>query len=404
MKLKPLALFCYPWDVIDEGGDKLIEAVNRAGLNTIYITVNYHSGMFFLPHNPNKKIYFPLPGALYLEPNSWHNRHYFTSPISDLTNNWTSFWQLFSIKCKENNIQLCAWMLGLHNSGIGNNHPELAVHNAWNDPITHTLCPFNKEVVDHFVNFAKDISELDVFDKILIESLEYLPMRHGHHHEVVGVNFSDDIEFLLSLNFSNKCMAELKQNSIDGEKIKKWIKNIISNFFNDKKSHNILDWNDFTKILDGNFLEYLKIREKSITDINTLVINEFRKNKKTKIGLLDFGPLYSLGPNKRTWQNGVNLDTILPLIDEIHPTFYFTDLEMIKSKFKIYKEIIRDEKKMIPAIRAILPQTTNEENLIQQLEVFSFYSHGFSFYNYSFMNLENLDWIKNAISLNLPQN
>ena len=404
MKSTPLALFCYPWDVIDEGGDKIIEAVNRAGLNTIYITVNYHSGMFFLPHNPNKKIYFPLPGALYINPGSWHDKHYFNSPVSDLCNDWTLFWQSFSKKCKENNIQLCAWMLGLHNSGIGSKYSELAVYNAWNDPITHTLCPFNNEVIDHFIQLAKDISELEVFDKVLIESLEYLPLRHGHHHEVIGVNFSDDIDFLLSLNFSKKCMEILKKNSIEGEKIKIWVKNIISRYFDNSNAHSILDWNEFEKILDGNFYEYLRIRENSITKINTLVIQEFRNNKNIKVGLLDFGPLYALGPHKRTWQNGVNLDSILPLVDEIHPTFYFTDIEITKSKFKIYKNIIAGDKKIIPAIRAIIPQTINEENLTEQLEIFSSHTNGFSFYNYSFMNLENLDWIKKAISsnLNLP--
>ena len=47
MNKKSLALFCYPWDVIDEGYDAIIDAVKRSGLNSIYITVNYHSGMFF---------------------------------------------------------------------------------------------------------------------------------------------------------------------------------------------------------------------------------------------------------------------------------------------------------------------------------------------------------------------
>ena len=40
---KDLALFCYPWDVIDEGYDAIINAVKRSGLNSIYITVNYLS-------------------------------------------------------------------------------------------------------------------------------------------------------------------------------------------------------------------------------------------------------------------------------------------------------------------------------------------------------------------------
>ena len=33
MNKKDLALFCYPWDVIDEGYDAIIDAVKRSGLN-----------------------------------------------------------------------------------------------------------------------------------------------------------------------------------------------------------------------------------------------------------------------------------------------------------------------------------------------------------------------------------
>ena len=54
---------------------------------------------------------------------------------------------------------------------------------------------------------------------------------------------------------------------------------------------------------------------------------------------------------------------------------------------------------MIPAIRTILPQITNQMDLINQLKVFNKESSGFSFYNYSFMNYENLDWINNSINL-----
>ena len=39
--------------------------------------------------------------------------------------------------------------------------------------------------------------QLGVFDKILVE-FEYLPLRHGHHHEVIGVDFPDDLDFLMS--------------------------------------------------------------------------------------------------------------------------------------------------------------------------------------------------------------
>ena len=399
MNKKSFALFCYPWDIIDEGYDAIIDAVKRSGLNSIYVTVNYHSGMFFLPHSKKRKIYFPEPGALYFNPSNWHKNHTFQSPISNLTENWTKFWEELSNKCKQNNIKLCAWMLGTHNSGIGTKYHEISVHNAWGDPITHSLCPFNSEVVDHFVNVSKDVVNLGVFDKILVESLEYLPLRHGHHHEVIGVDFPDDLDFLMSLNFSRSCMDQLKNKNVDGEIIKNWVKKISDDYFNKRLNNNKMDWQDFEKILDGQFWQYYLIREESITNINKAVINELRQDKSLKIGLLDFGPLYSLGPYNQRWQNGVNLEYLLPLIDEIHPTFYFADLDFNKKKYEIYKDVIKNKVDMIPAIRTILPQTSNQKDLTNQIEIFNNDAAGFSFYNYSFMNYENLDWINKSLSL-----
>ena len=398
MNKKSLALFCYPWDVIDEGYDAIIDAVKRSGLNSIYITVNYHSGMFFLPHSTKRKIYFPEPGALYFNPSDWHKKHSFQSPISNLTENWDLFWEELSSKCKQNNIKLCAWMLGTHNSGIGNKYHNLSVHNAWGDPITHSLCPFNSEVIDHFVNLSSDIVKLGVFDKILIESLEYLPLRHGHHHEVIGVDFTNDIDFIMSLNFSKNCIKKLKEKNIDGNLIQSWVKETTKNYFNNNPESKPITWQEFKNILNGEFWKYYEIREDSITNINELVINELRTDKNLKIGLLDFGPLYALGPNGRRWQNGVNLDKILPMVDEIHPTFYFADLDLTKSKYEIYNKVLKSQKDMIPAIRTILPQTIDQENLQKQLEIFNKDAAGFSFYNYSFMNFENLDWINTSIN------
>ena len=104
--------------------------------------------------------------------------------------------------------------------------------------------------------------------------------------------------------------------------------------------------------------------------------------------MVDFGPLYPLGPNNQRWQNGVNLNSLLPLIDEIHPTFYFADLDLIKEKYDVYKKVLNNKVEMIPAMRTILPQVSNQLDLKNQLQVFNKDASGFSFYNYSFMNYE----------------
>ena len=55
-------------------------------------------------------------------------------------------------------------------------------------------------------------------------------------------------------------------------------------------------------------------------------------------------------------------------------------------------------KSMIPAIRTILHKHQIKD-LTSQIEIFNNDAAGFSFYNYSFMNYENLDWINKSLSL-----
>ena len=64
------------------------------------------------------------------------------------------------------------------------------------------------------------------------------------------------------------------------------------------------------------------------------------------------------------------------------------------------KNLLNNKVEMIPAMRTILPQVSNQLDLKNQLQVFNKDASGFSFYNYSFMNYENLDWINQSLSEN----
>ena len=148
MKTAPLGLYAYTWDVIDEGANAVLDGVERAGLNSLYLAVWYHSGMFFLPHNPARRVYFPKPGALYFKPGEWHGGHPLAPPVSELSENWPGFWEELSSLAERRGISLAAWMPVFHNSGIGTAYPEVAVENPWGDRIFHTICPSNDRVAE----------------------------------------------------------------------------------------------------------------------------------------------------------------------------------------------------------------------------------------------------------------
>ncbi|MCC7184141.1 MAG: hypothetical protein IT509_11295 [Rhodocyclaceae bacterium] len=402
MSSAPLGLFAYPWDVIDEGVDAVLAAVQRAGLNTLYLATWYHSGMFFLPHNPRRRTYFPQPGALYFTPGEWHAAHPLPPPVSDLTDDWPRFWRDIKTRADAAGVSLAAWMPVLHNSGIGATHRRVAVENPWGDRITHTICPANADVRDLVLNVVRDVARSGIFDRILLESVEYLGLRHGHHHEVIGVHLDPDTDLLASLCFCPACLSRLEAEKVDGERVRKSVRDIVDGALTGAPRQP-MGWRELEAVDGGRLGMYLRVRDRIVSSLLVEAAQEIRDaSPAIVIAALDFGPLYALGPNGRRWQNGNDLDIILPAIDEIHPTYYFTDPAILAERIETYERVVAGAVPQIPAIRAIMPQTSDSAALAAQLAPVAAIASGYTFYNYSFMPLASLDWIASGLAAHPP--
>ena len=75
----------------------------------------------------------------------------------------------------------------------------------------------------------------------------------------------------------------------------------------------------------------------------------------------------------------------------------------LQKRVAIYNGLIRGEVRQVPAIRAILPQVGSNDSLCEQLDAVAAESTGYTFYNYSFMALSTLDWIRFGIEANPPK-
>ena len=72
--------------------------------------------------------------------------------------------------------------------------------------------------------------------------------------------------------------------------------------------------------------------------------------------------------------------------------------EILRQKIAEYASVLAGEKPQVPAIRAILPQTSGRDSLAHQVRSTAPHASGFTFYNYGFMPLETLDWIREALA------
>lgn len=402
MKFKNSSLWIYPWDLLDEGIEETVDKLSQnPGIDWLSITTVYHSGKFLLPHNPKKKIYFPQSGALYFQPSKdWYGKLRFKPPIWNELGENANFWDEIATAAGDRGIKIAAWTLGLHNTWLASNYPDCSIENVYGDKIITDLCPNNSDVQDYVCAIINDISENLPVEKILIESLEYMPFTHGFHHEVIGVPMSATVNYLMSMCFCPYCTKETEAAGLDALEIKNWVKRYLDrHFLNPYSSSLQTGWPELMDELDGEIGQYVDLRAKTITDLSYKALGKVKESGKQRLGICDFGPLYQLGPNKMAWESGTDLSKLVNLYDELCPTFYFTDREVLRKKIDEYLSLVKGlEIDLVPAIRAILPQIGSREDLQSFLCLINNRVDGVSFYNYGFSTDEVLGWFKSEIT------
>lgn len=401
MKYKNSSIWVYPWDLVDEGVEKVVERLAKSpGVDWLSVTTVYHSGKFLLPHNPKRKLYFPDSGTLYFNPSKdWHGKIKIKPPVWNELSQNPNFWSDLKSAADRNEIKLAGWTLGLHNSWLASTYPECAIENVFGDKIQTDLCPNNPDVKEYVCAVVQDISQNLPVEKILMESLEFMPFAHGYHHEVFGVPMTATANFFMSLCFCQHCIKKSEQAGLDSTKIKSYVKDeLVSHYQNPFESSLTMGWAELRSELNGEFGRYLDLRINSITELTKAALGEIKQNKKQLLGICDFGPLYGLEADGMAWESGTDLAQLADVYDEICPTFYFADKALVESKVSTYLNLVKEKNVAIaPAVRAILPQVSSPETLKNHISPLSGKVDGISFYNYGFMAEQTFAWIKDVM-------
>ena len=157
--------FVYAWDLAEEGPKSALAKIQELGANTVCLASSYHAGKFTRPR-AKQKIYFPVDGTVYFEP----NRQLYRS-IQPKRNPVLDQYDFFRDWSKYNkDLRLKAWTVCTHNSPQGLEHPELCVRNAFGDPYIYNLCPANDEVQHYVRALCQDLASIESVECITLET------------------------------------------------------------------------------------------------------------------------------------------------------------------------------------------------------------------------------------------
>jgi hypothetical protein len=203
------AIYAYAWDIAEVGTAEFVVHTRALGLDTVTFAGSYHAGKFIRPKGKNGKVYFPEDGTAYFRTDQ--SRY---GKIKPVENSLLRDRDVLKELCASD-IAVNAWMVLLHNTRLGTEHPTSTVENAFGDRYLYSLCPSAPEVREYAVALCKDITDNYPVIGLSLETPGFLPYQHGFHHEFALMKQNKWFDAQMGLCFCEHCVRGAEAAGID---------------------------------------------------------------------------------------------------------------------------------------------------------------------------------------------
>lgn len=221
-------MYLYPWDIGKTVRDFFVD-YERFGCNSVAPALAYHQGSVvsarrgkILGIKKSALSFNPTPG-LYgrLKPDV-HKKTADAGVVAAMRE-W----------CLETGKTFSGWTVLLHNSTLGERHPDACTVNFAGDVLTFSLCPGNRDVVEYAVALIENICTTLKPDSLMLESATPRAAIHGDHHEISNIKITPALVWLMSLCFCPSCMDTIGNRSrIDPVKVKETCSAVVGRLLN----------------------------------------------------------------------------------------------------------------------------------------------------------------------------
>jgi hypothetical protein len=403
------SMFSFATDFHDEGVDVALGRIaERGGLGGVTVAAVYHHGRDIFPHSPVRRVRFLEGGTAFFRPDP---ARYADTPVKPVASRLAEEWDpLAELRAATSarGLELHAWTVFLHNTRLGTDHPDAAVENVFGDPQLTYLCPANPAAVAYARGLAGDIARYEL-DSLLAESLHYLPLEHGFHHERYLINIGPVDRLLLGLCFCRHCRALAGSHGVDTDALVRAVGARLERFFETAAAY---DPTEATRehvatLWDGELDSYLRAREDAVAQAAAAVADEldgtgtrfaFMDQAGAMKGYADGEPTGGPAPEV-SWQIGIDPARLAAACDEFQILAYAKDPDRVAGDVAAYRELLGDTCEIRAGFRPIPPDCDDTDNLRAKLAAASDGGvvHA-DFYHYGFARLETLDLIRSALA------
>lgn len=378
------SMWIYLWDMVDEGYDVVLQRLKDNGVTGISLATAYHAGRFLEPHNPKRKVVFLEDGTVYFKPNAAVYKK-IKPRVNSLV---SSGHHLARAKKSADKFGLTtrAWVVCCHNTPLGMAHPEIACEDAFGDKLFHNLCPSNADVRQYLRSLVKDIAAHGV-DAIELEALQFQGFAHGYHHEREGIELNIASKFLLGLCFCPSCIERARSAHVDLVSVRLFTKQLLEAWFSDP-SVTASKYPSIERLPNELYGPMLEWRKSVIASLLQELVDNARSTRLRQLVSLD--PLARMIVSVDPVSSSKITGGVLAL-------GYVKDGASLREPLGALQSAIGSGKITV-GFQVGLPESGGRGEFLGKMSVArTLKIDSFNFYNYGFIPIQNLTWIKDGL-------
>lgn len=385
-------MYAYAWDLADEGLAAVISQIEALGIDTITIAGSYHAGKFLRPHGRNGRVYFPEDGTVYF--NADPGRY---GTIKPVLNSLVRERDIFREMSAHPQVATNAWLVLLHNSRLGERHPQSTVENAFGDRYVYSLCPSAPEARELAVALCRDVTDNYPVTGISLETPGFLPYAHGYHHEFAMVRPNAWLERRLGLCFCAHCVENAEAAGIGAGRLKAQTRDEIDAYlagdadFPDDMAEAF--W--LSDVATGGELStFLSWR----CEVVTSLVREIRAAVRAE-ATVSIIPSVAR-PTGGAWFEGSDLRALAEAAGIIEACFYEPSAARVRADIHDVQRRLKGAGKLRGILRPGFPDLQTRSELVAAAEVLRDANISeVAFYNYGHLRRKNLAWIADALAV-----
>lgn len=381
-------LFAYPWDLHDEQVDCALGYISEtAGFNSICVALSYHTGTYFLPHNPVKKLYYGENGAIYFQPDSRHYAGTNLKPRVSSVVAGESYIRRIREEALKRQVEFSAWVVYFYNHHLAQVYPDCAKVDAFDSPYLSLLCPANPQVRAYALALTRDIVENCEPQSINLESVSYRHFDYGFLNPKVLVELSPYQRLLMGLCFCPHCLAAADRAGLDGLLFKHAVSRyLVKSLSRDPPPDECRSVSNegLDHVFGGDLVHFLSVRSQIVHSLFEELTSTIRSYGDIKIQMV----MPEIASESIT---GLKVDRTLPLLDRVFASAPY-GLEKFEGFLGEMKSRLPPTARFLPLFQPDhLKDAEHTRELVVRCRADS--ADGYAFYNYGLARRHHLEWL-----------